>query len=151
MMFAAPADRVVGRHGEHLGRHDVGHGVAHHLPEALLELLLPAEVDEVAEQPEVMGQAHVGVFDHEVALGDDADEAAVAVDHRHAAQILLLQQQHEVVNGGLGRDRHDVALHDVGHARVARAAGAAFVFVLVHLVTVRSRRGCLVMFGGRLV
>ena len=69
---------------------DVGRrGLLH----ALLELLLALQVDDAVEDLEVVRQRDVGVHGHQVALGDDADQLAVVIDHRRAADALVAEQR----------------------------------------------------------
>jgi hypothetical protein len=49
----------------------------------------------------------------EVALCDNADQRAGAIDHRQAADLVLQHQSHRLQNGAVRSDRYDVPCHDI--------------------------------------
>ena len=88
-----------------------GEGLAQPLlvaPERLEEDRAPEQVDVVrkVEVALVVGQ-------HEVRLGDDPGEAAVAVEDRHAGQLVVVQGAHDVLDLGVDAHRSRRAVHHV--------------------------------------
>jgi hypothetical protein len=106
-----------------IARHHVGRVRGERLAQPLLEAAKRLEEDRPTEEIDVVRDVEIAlvVGQHEIGLGDDPYAAAVGVDHRHAGQLVLAQQAHDLLHGSVRGDRlwrrvHDLA-YQLRHAR----------------------------------
>src|SRR5487761_2014438 len=82
---------------------------------------------------DVFGQGIDGMFVafddplDEIADGDEADDFIILHD-REMAEMFLCHQVHAILNGMFGRDRDDVAGHDLAHLGVFRVVALEDTF-----------------------
>ena len=107
---------VVRPDGDRISGHHVGDGGRERPTQPLLKVLGRLEVDDAAPEIDVVGQMQVGVLvaDHEVGVGDDADDLVRVVDHRNAGQLVLAHQAKQGLDIRFRIDADDVRSHDVG-------------------------------------
>ncbi|HEX8859329.1 MAG TPA: hypothetical protein VGC06_09640 [Actinomycetes bacterium] len=99
---------LVSPDGHRRGGHELRHGEA-------ARLALVAAAAPVGQQ---RGQAvawRSGLLEVQVALGDDPDDPAGAIDHRQGADVVFAQQPDRVPEAGLLADDDHASGHDVFH------------------------------------
>ena len=81
--------------------------------------------DQAAQAGEQAGMARLAAAAQQVAVGDDAQDAAVAVHHDGTAALAPFQRLHNFLQPRLGADRGHVGVHQLGD----RASGVRLLFV----------------------
>jgi len=91
--------------GDHRRGHQLGGAGAGGLAE-------PVAVSDRVDHAGVLGAVGIALFHQLVGLGDDAHQPAGVVDDRQGADVVLLQQPHQLVEGGGGPCGDDLAGHN---------------------------------------